>query len=60
MLVLSRGVDEALVIGRNVTVKVVEIRGQKVRLGITADPSIEVHREEVWVEIQARRGRRTA
>lgn len=47
MLVLSRKKDEVICIADNIFVKVVEIQGNKVRLGVTAPPQIPVHREEV-------------
>ena len=47
MLVLSREKGERILIGENVTVQVVEIRGDKVRLGINAPDEIQVDREEV-------------
>lgn len=52
MLVLSRQLDESILIGDNVKITVVDIRGDKVRLGITADPSISIHREEVYNAIK--------
>jgi carbon storage regulator len=52
MLVLSRQRDETIMIGDNVQVTVVDIRGDKVRLGITAPKSIPVHRKEVYDAIQ--------
>jgi carbon storage regulator len=53
MLILSRRQDEKIVIADNITVMVVEIRGDKVRLGIEAPPEITIHREEVHRAIQA-------
>lgn len=53
MLVLMRKKNESIIIDDRIKVMVVEIRGDKVRLGIEADPSIPVHREEVWLAIQA-------
>jgi len=47
MLVLSRKKGESIVINRDTTVTVVEIRGDKVRLGIAAPKEVPVHREEV-------------
>ena len=47
MLVLSRQRDEKIIIGDNVIVEVVDIRGDKVRLGITAPKEVPVHRFEV-------------
>lgn len=48
MLVLSRKSNESIVINNNITVTVVEIRGDKVRLGIVAPKEIPVHRQEVF------------
>lgn len=48
MLVLSRQRDETIMIGDDVQVTVVDIRGDKVRLGITAPPHVAVHRKEVY------------
>ena len=52
MLVLSRKKDEKIVIGDNITIMVIEIRGDKVRLGIDAPRDITVHREEVYEAIK--------
>lgn len=52
MLVLSRQRDESIVIGDNVQITIVDIRGDKVRLGIVAPPEISVHRKEVYDAIQ--------
>jgi carbon storage regulator len=52
MLVLSRQRDESIIIGDNVQITVVDIRGDKVRLGIDAPPDITVHRKEVFDAIQ--------
>lgn len=52
MLVLSRKKDERIVIGDSVTIMVIEIRGDKVRLGIEAPKELTVHREEVYFAIQ--------
>ncbi len=59
MLVLSRGRDESIVIGDNIVVTVVDIRKDKVRLGIEAPGEIPVHRREVYEAIQ-RENRRAA
>ena len=53
MLVLSRRQGQAIVIGENVVVRIVELKGDQVRLGIDAPRSIIVHREEVAEEIRA-------
>lgn len=55
MLVLSRKKDERIVIGDDITVMIIEIRGDKVRLGITAPKDVTVHREEVYQAIQRER-----
>ena len=52
MLVLSRRRDESIMIGKEITITIVDVRGDKVRLGIDAPPSISVHREEVFQAIQ--------
>jgi carbon storage regulator len=52
MLVLSRKRDEKIVIGENIVVTVVEIRGDKVRLGVEAPKEVSVHRQEVWDAIR--------
>ena len=51
MLVLSRRVDESLVIDKDVKITVLDIKGGQVRLGITAPSSVKVHREEVFNRI---------
>ncbi len=56
MLVLSRKKQETVVIGDNILVTIVEIRGDKVKLGIQAPGDIPVHREEVWVRLQLTQG----
>ncbi|HEV3167832.1 MAG TPA: carbon storage regulator CsrA [Isosphaeraceae bacterium] len=52
MLVLSRKKNESIIINDNITVTVVEIRGDKVRLGIDAPKEVSVHRREVYEAIQ--------
>ena len=52
MLVLSRKLDEEIVIGDNIVLKVIEIRGDKVRIGIEAARDIVVHRSEVYDAIK--------
>jgi len=55
MLVLSRQRDETIMIGDDVKITVVDIRGDKVRLGITAPRHIQVHRQEVYDAIKRER-----
>jgi carbon storage regulator len=57
MLVLSRRKDEKIIVGDNITVMVIEIRGDKVRLGIDAPPEITVHRQEVYDAIKRENAR---
>jgi carbon storage regulator len=52
MLVLSRQRDESIMIGDNIVITVVDVRGDKVRLGIEAPTEIPVHRQEVYEAIQ--------
>jgi carbon storage regulator len=52
MLVLSRQRDETIMIGDDIEITIVDIRGDKVRLGITAPATIPVHRKEVYDAIQ--------
>jgi carbon storage regulator len=62
MLVLSRKTEESVVVGgaggadRVLTVKVLDIRGGRVRLGFEADAEVSVHRSEVWERIRANGG----
>lgn len=51
MLVLSRHRDESIMIGDNIVITIVDIRGDKVRLGIQAPTEIPVHRQEVYEAI---------
>jgi carbon storage regulator len=53
MLVLSRQRDETIMIGDDIEITVVDIRGDKVRVGITAPARIAVHRKEVYDAIKA-------
>lgn len=57
MLVLSRKQNHRVMIGDDITVCVVEIRGDKVRLGFEAPASVAIHRHEVWQAIQRKRHR---
>ena len=52
MLVLSRQKDESIMVGDNVEITIVDVRGDKVRLGITAPREIPVHRKEVFEAIK--------
>ena len=52
MLVLTRRANQSIMIGHDVVVTVLEVRGDQVRLGIKAPRSIDVHREEVFAALQ--------
>ena len=52
MLVLSRKTNESIMIGDNVEIKIVEVKGEYVKLGITAPRSISVHRKEIYEAIK--------
>ncbi len=52
MLVLSRQRDESIIIGDNVVITIVDVRGDKVKLGIEAPREVSVHRQEVYDAIQ--------
>lgn len=51
MLVLSRKKNEQIRIGHDITITVIEIRNDRVRIGIEAPPEIDVHRDEVYLRI---------
>lgn len=52
MLALSRKKDEAIVINNNIEVTVLEVKGEHVKLGISAPKSVPVYRKEVYLQIQ--------
>ena len=60
MLVLSRQKDESIMIGDDVEITIVDVRGDKVRLGITAPKEIPVHRMEVYEAIQREKSEKQA
>jgi carbon storage regulator len=53
MLVLTRKLNESIMIGDSVEVTVVEVKGEQVKLGITAPKDVKVHRKEVYLAIQS-------
>ena len=52
MLALSRKKDEAIVINNNVEITTIEIKGDQVKLGISAPKSVPIYRKEVYLQIQ--------
>ena len=52
MLILSRKLNESIVIDGRITVKVLRVEGEVVKLGIAASPDVPVHRQELYEEIQ--------
>lgn len=52
MLALSRKKDEAIVINNDIEITVIEIKGDQVKLGISAPKSVPIYRKEVYIQIQ--------
>ena len=52
MLILTRRVGETMMIGDDVTVTVLGVKGNQVRIGVNAPREVAVHREEIWQKIQ--------
>lgn len=53
MLILSRRTDESILIGDEVKITILSVKGKQVRIGITAPPDVSVHREEIYQRIQS-------
>ena len=52
MLALSRKKDESIIINNNIEITIIEVKGDQVKIGITAPKSVPVYRKEVYVQIQ--------
>lgn len=52
MLALSRKKDEAIVINNNIEITIIEIKGEQVKIGITAPKSVPIYRKEVYLQIK--------
>jgi carbon storage regulator len=52
MLVLTRRTQQSIMIGKDVVITILEVRGDQVRIGVSAPRDLEVHREEVFLELQ--------
>jgi carbon storage regulator len=58
LLILTRKIGESLMIGSEVTVTVMAVNGNQVRIGINAPKAVEVHREEIYERVQAEKAQK--
>lgn len=59
MLILTRRIGESLVIGNDVTITILGVKGNQVRVGVNAPKEISVHREEIYKRIQQEKSQQT-
>ena len=57
MLILTRRIAETIIIGDNISVQILGVQGNQVKLGVNAPKNIDVHREEIYLKIQDERKR---
>ena len=55
MLILSRKTNQKILIGDDIEITIIDIRGDQVKIGVDAPPSVKVFREEIYQEIQKRK-----
>ena len=60
MLVLTRKLNQSIKIGDDIEITVIEVRGDQIRLGVTAPRDVTVHRREVWDQVQEENKRAAA
>lgn len=53
MLALSRKVDESIVIGNDIEIKILEVKGEQVRIGIAAPKTVPIYRKELYAQIES-------
>ena len=55
MLILTRRVGESLIIGDDIVINILGVKGNQIRIGVNAPKEISVHREEIYIRIQAKK-----